>query len=88
MIKHFFSVLIILFIFSFIFFIISFYVSDKNKKKIDLNRANIYTKIDNRLSSLPLLKSDTQNVIEFNSVYDIESSKIKREFWNLFKKND
>jgi hypothetical protein len=86
MIKNFFSVLIILFIFLFIFFTIFIYISDKNKKKINLNRANIYTKIDDNLQSLPLLKNDTDNVIEFNSGYDIEINKIKRNFWNLFKK--
>ena len=88
MIKHFFSVLIILFISSYIFFIISTYVSDKNKKKINLNRTNIYLKIEDTLASLPLLKNDTQDVIEFNSGYANNNKKIKRNFWNLFKKND
>ncbi len=88
MIKNFFSVLIFLFIFSFIFFIISTYVSDENKKKINLNRKNIYSKIEDNLNTLPLLKNDTQDVIKFNSGYQNENKKIKRNFWNLFKKND
>ena len=86
MIKNFFSVLIFLFIFLFIFFIISTYISDENKKKINLNRANIYSKIENSLTNLPLLKNDTQNVIKFNSGYENDSKKIKRNFWDLFKK--
>jgi len=86
MIKNFFSILIFLFVFLFIFFIISTYVSEKNKKKINLNRTNIYSKIENKLSNLPLLKNDTQNIIEFNSGYDDDNNKIKRNFWNLFKK--
>ena len=57
-----------------------------NKKKINLNRANIYSKIENSLTNLPLLKNDTQNVIKFNSGYENDSKKIKRNFWNLFKK--
>jgi ABC-type uncharacterized transport system fused permease/ATPase subunit len=88
MIKNFFSVLIFLFFFIFIYFIVSTYFSNKNIKKINLNRENIYTKIDNNLLSLPVLKNDTLNVIEFNSGYENESNKIKRNFWNLFKKND
>jgi hypothetical protein len=88
MIRNFFSVLIFLFIFFFIFFIISTYISDKNKKKINLNRNNIYTKIDDNIPILPFLKNDTNNVIEFNSGYDSENNRIKRNFWNLFKKND
>jgi hypothetical protein len=88
MIKNFFSVLIFLFIFLFMFFIISTYISDKNQKKINLNRKNIYSKIENSLATLPFLKNDTQNVIEFNSGFENDNKKIKRNFWNLFKKND
>jgi hypothetical protein len=88
MIKNFFSVLIFLFIFLLIFFIITTYVSDENQKKINLNRKNIYSKIEDNLTTLRLLKNDTQDVIEFNSGYEIDNKKIKRNFWNLFKKND
>ena len=88
MFKHFFSVLIFLFIFSFVFFIISTYFSDKNQKKIILNRKNIYSKIEGNLSNLPLLKNDTHDIIEFNYGYENDGKKIKRNFWNLFKKND
>ena len=54
MIKNIFSVLIFLFIFSFIFFIISTYSSDKNKKKINLNRKNVYSNVEDNLSNLPV----------------------------------
>ena len=86
MIKNFISVLIILFIFLFIFFIVSTYISDKNKKKINSNRKNIYSKIEDSLVTLPLLKNNTNDVIEFNSGYENENKKIQRNFWNLFKK--
>jgi len=88
MVKNCISVLIFLFVFFFIFFIISTYISDKNIKKINSNRKNVYLKIENSLSSLPILKNDTQDVIIFNSGYDNDNNKIKRNFWNLFKKND
>jgi ABC-type multidrug transport system fused ATPase/permease subunit len=88
MIKNIFSILIFFFIFLFLFFIISFYLSDENQKKTYSNRSNIYTKIEDSLKNVPLLKNDTKDVIEFNSGYEKKNNEIKRNFWNLFKKND
>ena len=88
MIKHFFSVFIFIFIFLFIFFVFSTYVSENNQKKIDINRTNVHLKIDEMMSTLPLLKNDTSDIIEFNSGYNKDTTKIKRSFWNLFKKDD
>jgi len=88
MIKHFFSVLIFIFIFFFVYFVISIYISNNNQEKMNANRINAYLKIKESLLTLPLLKNDTNNVIEFNSGYKNDSNKIKRNFWNLFKKND
>jgi uncharacterized protein YxeA len=88
MIKHFISVLIFLFIFFFLFFVITTYISKINKEKINMNRTNIYLKIEDNLSKLPLLKNDTNNVVVFNSGFNEINSKIKRNFWDLFKKND
>ncbi len=88
MIRHFFLILIYIFIFTFIFFVISTYISSNNREKIKTNRKNAYLKIEESLSSLPLLKNDTNDVIEFNSGFNDNNNKIKRNFWNLFKKND
>jgi hypothetical protein len=88
MIRHFFSVIIFLFIFLFIFFVFSTYVSKNNKERINTNRSSVYSKIEDSLSTLPVLKNDTNNIVEFNSGYNINEKKIKRNFWNLFKKND
>jgi len=88
MIKNFFSVILFLFTFFFIFFVISTYVSEKNQKKINLNRQNVHLKIEESLINLPFLKNDTQDVIEFNSGYNNNINKKKRSFWKLFKKND
>ena len=62
------------------------YISNNNREKINFNRTNIYSKIKDNLSNLPLLKNDTDNVIEFNSGYNDKDNKVKRNFWNLFKK--
>jgi len=86
MIKNLFSILIFIIIFLFIFFIISTYISDENQKKINLNRMNIHSKIKDNLINLPALKNNTQDAINFNSGYENNNNKIKRNFWNLFKK--
>jgi len=63
-------------------------MSDKNIKKINSNRTSVYKKIEENISNLPLLTNDTKNVIEFNSGYRNDNNKIKRNFRELFKKND
>ena len=88
MIKHLFSVLIFIFIFFFIFFIASTYTSKKNVDKIYNNRTNVDLKINESVVNLPILKNDTNDVIEFNSGFRDNNNKIKRNFWDLFKKYD
>jgi predicted PurR-regulated permease PerM len=88
MVKHFFSVSISIIIFLFIYFVVTTYISSNNKEKINANRKNIHSKLNKSLSDLPFLKNNTNNVIEFNSGYTNNGNKIKRNFWNLLKKND
>ena len=88
MIKYFFSVLIFIFFFIFIFFVVSTYISNTNREKVIKNRTNIYSMIKEKTIVLPLLKNNTNDVIEFNSGFNDNKSKVKRNFWNLFKKND
>jgi len=88
MTKHFFSVLIFIFIIFFVYFISSTYVSNSNREKISSNRSSILSNVKKNLLDLPLLKNDTNDVIEFNSGYNDHNNKIKRNFWNLFKKDD
>ncbi len=82
------SIFLILFI-VILFFYFTFikYISDENIKKINLNRLNIEEKIEKRFSDLPILENDTNNIIEFNSGINTENQ-IKRNFWDLIKKND
>jgi len=88
MIKNILSTLIFLFSISFFLFIGKIYFSEQQKKKIDLNREIILKKIKDNLINLPVLPTDTNNVIEFNSGFEKENNKTKRSFWNLFKIND
>ena len=75
--------LIIIFILS----IYNYYSSNKNVDAKNYNRKNIDRILKEKIFDLPVLKNDTNNVIEFNNSLkdDIEENK-KRSFWNLLKK--
>jgi len=77
-----FVVIIILFL----FFTGKYYFSNENIKNSYRSYKNIDEKIKVYSKNLPLLKNDTDNVIEFNSGYNDKDNKVKRNFWNLFKK--
>ena len=81
-INIFFFILVILFFSS----IYKFYSSNKNIDAKDYNRDNIDQIISSKISSLPILENDTDNVIIFNDGFsnDIKNDK-PRSFWNLLK---
>ena len=81
-INLFFVVLIFLFFFN----IYNYYSSNKNIKSINLKRLNIEEILKNKTLNLPVLKNDTNNVIEFNTSFSDEiKSDEQRNFWNLLK---
>ena len=51
-----------------------------------MNRLNIEEIIKTKISKIPILENDTNNVIEFNSSFseEIQDNK-KRNFWDLLK---
>ena len=76
------GILILIFFFN----IYSFYSSNKNLESKDFNRNNIDRIINTKISGLPILKNDTDNVIEFNDGFSNEMKDDKpRSFWNLLK---
>ena len=71
---------------SFFFSIYSFYSSNKNLESKEFNRNNIDKIINQKISNLPILKNDTNDVIEFNDGFSNEIKSDKpRSFWNLLK---
>ena len=63
-----------------------YYSSNKNIKNINLTRSNIEEIIKTKISDIPILKNDTNNVIEFNDSFDEEiKNNKKRSFWDLLK---
>ena len=73
-------------IFLFFFSIYNYYSSNQNIKTINLNRSNIKDVIRNKNPNIPILASDTNDVIKFNDSFaeEIRDNK-KRSFWNLLK---
>ena len=76
----------------YLFFIISLisytfivYFSDDIVLKINKNRANYSNQINENLSGLPLLKNDTNNVIDYSIKKNSEKKIKKRYFWGLLQ---
>ena len=77
--KYFFSILII---FIFIFFIGRYYFSDQNKKNIYRSINKMDKNIEKLSENLNILKSDTENIIEYVE-NDKNKKKKKYYFWEL-----
>ena len=75
---------------SFLIFIIltvRFYFSDQNIRETNKSRSFYSVKINNNTQNLPLLKNDTNNIIEYiNDVEVYKKNKKKFTFWDLIEK--
>ncbi len=84
MIKELKYVFYIITIFFFIFFVSRYYFSDTYKKKSYRSLNSIEEKIIVFSENLTILKSDTNNIIEYIE-YQKDENKKKYHFWELFK---
>ena len=82
-----FNIIMFLLIIIFILSIYNYYSSNKNIDAKNYNRKNIDQILKEKIIDLPVLKNDTNNVIEFNNSLKngIEENE-KRSFWDLLKK--
>ena len=80
------NIIMFLLIVFFILSIYNYYSSNKNIDVKNYNRKNIDQILKEKIIDLPVLKNDTDNVIEFNNSLkdEIEENK-KRSFWDLLK---
>ncbi len=81
-------VVYLLIIFFFIFFVIKFYLSENNIKwsnKVILQYQNIS---DKKFINLPIIKDDTNDIIEYTNEIEDFKNKKQRKFWDLFKANE
>lgn len=73
-------------ILSFFFITYKYYSSNKNIESKNFNRKNIDEIISTKISNLPILDNDTNNIIEFNDGFSKKKNENKsRSFWNLLK---
>ena len=77
-------VLYVIVIFLFIFLTGKYYFSDENKKNFYRSFNNINEKINIYSSSLPLLKNNTNNVVEYVE-NKVSKDKKKYRFWKLLE---
>ena len=84
------KVINIFYLTSFLIFIIltiRFYFSDQNIRETSKSRSLYSVKINNNAQNLPLLKNDTNNIIEYiNDVEVYKKNKKKFTFWDLIGK--
>ena len=81
-------VVYLLTIFFFIFFVIKFYLSENNIKwsnKIILQYQN---ELDKKFNNLPIIKDDTNDIIEYTNEIEEFKNKKQRMFWDLLKTNE
>ena len=80
------NIFILLLIITFFFTTYKYYSSKKNIETKDFNRNNIDEIISTKISNLPILENNTDDVIEFNDGFSNEIKNDKpRSFWNLLK---
>ena len=81
-----FNIFMVFIIFVFILSISNYYFSKKNINSKNFNRSNIDQILKEKITDLPILFNDTNNIIEFNnSIEEGINQEKNRNFWNLLK---
>ena len=83
-IKYFIFIFVII---VFLFFTGKYYFSDQNKKKSYRSLNEIDNKINIYAEKLPVLESDTKNIIEYADQTNNKKKK-KFNFWKLLESNE
>lgn len=79
------NIIMTLLIISFVISIFKYYSSNKNMTEKNYNRINIDEILKEKISDLPILPNDTNDVIEFNNSIEDKNNEKKRSFWDLLK---
>ena len=75
-------------IFFFIFFVIKFYLSENNIKRSNRIIFQYQNELDKKFNNLPIIKNDTNDIIEYTNEIEIFKNKKQRKFWELLKTNE
>ncbi len=87
MLKEFRYLIFIIIISLFFFFVGKYYFSDTNKKNSYRSFNNIEKKIDLYSDKLPILESDTKDIIQYVEKSN-NNKKKKFNFWKLLEQDD
>ena len=87
MLKDFRYLIFSIIIFIFFFFVGKYYFSDANKKNSYRSFNNIEKKIDLYSNKLPILESDTKDIIQYVEKSN-NNKKKKFNFWQLLEQDD
>ena len=87
MLKEVRNVVYLLTIFFVIFFVTKFYLSENNIKRSHRAILQHQKELNNKFSDLPIIKSDTSDIIKHTNEVEIFLSKKPRFFMNLIKDN-
>ena len=81
------NILFLLSFLSFFIFTINIYFSDENIRQTNMKRSFYSVKSNADFSNLPLLKNETNNIIEYRNDIDVYKKKRKNyKFWDLIRK--
>ena len=69
----------------FIFLVINYYFSDYYEKKSNRKISNFLDNFNSKNIDLPLIKSNTKNIIEYKINSDQMINTKQRKFWDLIK---
>ena len=88
MLKEIKYVIYLLTIFFFIFFVIKFYLSESNIKQTTKVMFQYQNELDKKFDNLPIIKDDTNDIIEYTNEIEEFKNKKQRRFWDLLKTNE
>ena len=75
-------------IFFSIFFVVKFYLSENNIKWSNKVMLQYQNELGKKFSNLPIIKNDTNNIIEYTQEIENFKNKKQRKYWDLLKTNE
>ena len=88
MLKEIKYVVYLLTIFFSIFFVVKFYLSENNIKLSNKVMLQYQNELDKKFNNLPIIKDDTNDIIEYTNEIEEFKNKKQRIWWILIKPNE
>ena len=82
MLKEIKYVVYLLTIFFSIFFVVKFYLSENNIKLTNKVMLQYQNELDKKFNNLPIIKDDTNDIIEYTNEIEEFKNKKQRKFWD------